>query len=115
MKGVSWFSPYSSLKLQFIVGPVVDVICSISVSVVLPTEFIRVVSVSKGLPLGLFKFGFQVQFQECKQTASTLLGSYFFCYIFDYPKIKTDVSSSIVHSEFKYPTEFSCIKTLSEE
>ena len=37
------------------------------------------------------------------------------CYIFNYPKIKTDISSSIVHSEFKYPTEFSCIKSLSEE
>ena len=48
-------------------------------------------------------------------SVSTSLAASHLCYIFDYPKIKTDVSSSIVHSEFKYPTEFSCIKILSEE
>ena len=115
VKGVSQFSLYSFLELEFVVGVVVDVVCPMSVSVVLPTEFVQVVSVSKGLPLSSFEFGFWVWFQECKQTASTSFGSYFFYYVFNYPKIKTDISSSIVHSEFKYPTEFSCIKSLSEE
>ena len=86
MKGVSQFNLYSFLKPEFIVGVVIDVICSMSVSVVLPTEFIQVVSVSKGLPLGSFKFRFRVWFQEHKQTVSALFGSYFFCYGFEYSK-----------------------------
>ena len=86
MKSVGRFNPYSFLKPEFIVGVVINVICSMSVSVVLPTEFVQVISVSKGLPLSSFKFRLQVQFQECKQAASASFVSYFFCYGFKYSK-----------------------------
>ena len=62
MKGVSWFNLYSFLEPEFIVGVVVNVVCSMPVSVVFPTEFVWVVSVSKGLPSSLFEFRFQVRF-----------------------------------------------------
>ena len=90
---------YSFLEPEFVVGAVVNIVCSMSVSVVLPTEFIQVVSVSKGLPSSSFEFGFQVWFQEHKQTASALFGSYFFCYIFkaEHRCRSTKVTSGYTH------------------
>ena len=86
MRGVSQFSLYSFLEPEFIVGAVINIICSMSVSAVFPTEFIQVISVSKGLPSSLFGFRFQVWFWEHKQAASASFVSLFFCYSFKYSK-----------------------------